>query len=300
MRKLQLPTAEEMEYLKMRIACISEACSRSRWSLAAITIVSCLEIMAMWNQLFAWTRFTAVDLVIKAKDLGPNPQSVLDTETLKDWAQSLYITSPILGIQVSASDFGIIGSVALLVLMLWHYHAVRRENHLISDIFSEVVETFPSWRAYVFHGVIGTQLFATSSQADQSFGELEHVGDRDDVPSRLVRGLVKGLFLLPIIAVAFVIVGDVFSLTMPSPFRMGQDPLFKQLPLNQRLWAIARIAIALVLATTVSKITWRAKEFQDSTEAILHAARKAEFHKLNYQQGNAPTQSADSNVSDSG
>jgi len=279
-----LPTTEQADYLKMRITSISEAASRSRWLFGASIVASSLLLTAIWNELFSWSASMAVDLVTRSHDVvAGSPRQVLDDEYLKDWAQSLYIASPVIGVKIAAADVGVIGAIALLVLSLWHYSALRRENHLIYDTVRETTNHFSDGLSYVFHGIVGTQLFATVSRADQPFRRLDESTTEPRQQDPVLRGLVKSMFMLPVIAVTAVIVGDIYSLMWPSPFRVGDSTsLFFQLSTKMRYWAVARIAFAIAISLLVSRNTLRAAEFQGSTEdllrdvhSLIHAQRAA-------------------------
>lgn len=274
MNERVLPNSDAATYLSMRIDSISEAASRSRWIFGASIVSSCILLTAIWNELASWSSSMAVELVARTSSAASgSARQVLDDEYLKGWAQSLYITSPVIGVKIAAADVGVIGSIVLLVISLWHYSALRRENHLIHNTLREAKRWFPGGLSYSFHGIIGTQLFATVSLADQPFQRVEQTGAEASEKDPVLRLLVKLMFYMPVIAAAAVILGDLYSLMWPSPFRAGDTTsLFFQLAYNMRVWAVVRICFAVALAIVITRNTQRAARFQSSTEDLLRDA----------------------------
>ena len=86
---------------------------------------------------------------------------------LKNWVESMLINVPVLGIRFSISDASVIGSASLTVIAIWLFYTLRRENHAIGQLLHLAKDESQNTKAFVYHGVSATQVFATTSKYDE-------------------------------------------------------------------------------------------------------------------------------------
>lgn len=315
------------EYVKLRLDGISDSAKRARWILCAILVACSIQVIVVWNQhaswmhLFAESRLSSADQLklLCQKDAGlvvcasPFPTSMrinklLEESMLNEWIKSLTFDFPIVGASASVSDLGILGGFVLLVLVAWMSTALRRENHLIHDLFCEARRKIPSFRTIAFYGVVNEQLFAavssdeprstTDKYADEPFSIKEIDAVRAErierrkayrrsflarklslwkMPLReperlryiLPRAIALAIFYAPIITLLMVQIADVYSLYTPSIFRRDEGPLITHLsPFDY----IPRVAVGCALLFFVTRMTVLAFNYQKATVELLQQA----------------------------
>jgi hypothetical protein len=194
----------DVDFFKMRIESIRDASARSRWVFAVATVASLAQIGATWNGSASWLRHFALGA------FADDPVVVeLQKNLLRGWVESLFISVPLLGIRFTNSDASIIGSVALTIISIWLFYAMRRENHLIGQAIRDAADEPQEIKAFVYYGVSGTQVFATLSGNDAPFRSVRESNRRTVFG---IRRLSRALVYLPALAIGLIIVSDVASL----------------------------------------------------------------------------------------
>ncbi|MGE4070723.1 MAG: hypothetical protein AB7E72_06060 [Lysobacterales bacterium] len=158
--------SQELDYVKMRINGVGEAANSARWIFASTTITCMVQLVVLWNFNLSWLRVMVAQDQIRLKSRGANP---LLAETLAtQWVESIYFNIPIISVKASVTDLGIIGGVALLILVTWKLYALKRENYLIEDLLTEVSTKLTTCKSYVYFGIMGHQLFVNVNPGGES------------------------------------------------------------------------------------------------------------------------------------
>lgn len=268
----------EYEFYKMRIEAVLNAAKRSRWVFAASTVASLAQIGATWNLYLSWIRF----IIIYGDDKfqGEGMVKELQIELLKEWVDSTFVSIPLIGIHLTVADASIVGSFALTILTSWFFFSMRRENHLIGLLLRDVkFEKEDEKRAFVFHGILGTQMFATLTNRDVPFTNIDEDATQfRHLPSN--RFVTRVLFFLPVFAIAFTVIFDFFSVFwMPSIFRMPHVPLFElfdDVIKHKRILIeiMLRVLWGSMLAVISAVLIRRVDRFQNGTINMLKSVEK--------------------------
>lgn len=270
--------AHQIEIVKLRLDAVRDASKRCRWLLAAITFAAMIQIAAIWNMYFSWTRNFALEPKLIAK--SGTIERVLQERLLQSWVESTYLSVPILGIRISVSDASVVGSTAMIILAVWFYYAIRRENHVIGDILADSGPLDNDMFELAFSGVWATQVFATVTKRDEKIRTMEQargaLSPTDATPTwfvRLFRAAMKSIFFLPVFAVASVLVADVASIFLiRAPFRVGHTPIGWE---NIGITGWSMLGLCFVLGLVILLVLKEAWGFQQATIELLRDAERS-------------------------
>jgi len=253
-----------IEEIKVRIEAAREAIKRTRLVFLTSSVASLAVILVAWNAYFSWYRSFALE--DKLPENAVTREAHL--ELMKLWVDSHFISIPLLGIRAGVSDMALIGAITLLILALWFFLAMRRENHAIGTLLRDTQQENPIARRMIFHGIVSYLVFITVTQGDHPIRTLK--GEEAREPIKFVRPIVSVLTFLPAIATLTIILMDIFSVVfLSAPFRYPHAPLLTSL--NARAWTQAAVmeGAALVLGTLTSVLCLQANRFSDATGDIL-------------------------------
>jgi hypothetical protein len=119
------------------------------------------------------------------------------------------------------SDAPILGSLSLAIISLWFYFCIRRENHLIAGVLRDARTSDSVVQQRAFYGITGYLVFTTLTNGDEPISSLDQ--PISDKPFFL-RRYIRFLLYLPALAIAFIVLSDVFSLCLPAAIRETSDP----------------------------------------------------------------------------
>jgi hypothetical protein len=311
------PTDHLRGYVDARVRDIENAAQRSRWVYIALITVSWLIISVSYSSSLSWTRSMAEGIEAdwnrnQANAIAAEPdcsepastkcrQAILSrygfdardpvdwmrAQSLSAWTNSLFFEVPIIGARVSSSDAGVVGGVALLLLGIWGFFSARRENHLVYYLIRDAVDWDwdPATRYYVRLQVSATQIF-TSGWHDEplSAPALRVVPNHKRRADWFMRRLLWVMFMLPVVALMFVLGNDIYSLLLDSPLRPGSKILWEVLvyekcgghaglqceAFRSLIWRLGLSAMFMGLQFFVGLKWYR---FQSATSDLLEATR---------------------------
>ena len=151
----------------------------------------------------------------------------LQKELLKTWVNSLFLNFPVLGVRFSIYDAWIIGSFALIVLAAWEFFALRRENDLIARLLQDASQQNQSTKCFVYHGILGTQLFATISDSSEPIRSIHSPGCTSNGSLSIARWVPRFIMNLPATTIACILISDIVTLLYPAPFRRSHRALWE-------------------------------------------------------------------------
>lgn len=219
-----------------------------------------------------------------------NPTTWMQYNFLRDWTGSLFFEIPVVGGRFSAVDVGAIGGVALMLITIWGFFSVRRENHLIYYLVRDAQE----WRwpvealAYLRIQLAATQIFA-SGWHDQPLGGAalrQRFGAGEKVlksSNKIMRALAFAMLCLPVVALLVVLVTDLYTLFIVSPMRDGRRSLLdvitaschRDLQSCADFWKIMlRIGITSLFLLAQLWGSSRMMAFQVATSEILEFTKR--------------------------
>lgn len=277
---------DEKEWLlDSRLQGINESQRRSRISFLALTIASTALVVATWNSYLSWYRgfamkpaWPASNVVVNGKDtLMTNPVVAKANELLiSEWVKSQSINIAPLGIHIGISDAAILGSFAILVIMVWFYYCQRRENHLIGTLLHDEKNSSDEIRKLVFHSIISNSVFTTISNTDAPIKSLKDARPNETEQLTFSRGAFNVLMLLPPFAIFFIISMDILTVTtIDAVFRLPHKPLWDAMSNHEvKLFGIYMAVALLGFAFSLVLAYW-IRSFEKCTRNVL-----SEFSRL--------------------
>jgi len=198
----------ELKTIELRLAAVKEATQRSRFVFIVMTVMSSTIIAGLWNGMLAWDRGWAF------KDVN-GPQKVVRDE----WLRNLYVSASLLGVRVNINDLAVIGSLSLLVIMVWYFFSQRRENRAIVGLLRDCYEDkqIETIGKFVYEAIVQSIVFINMWGGDRPIRGLKK--DSTTQPNELIRYVLRAMTFLPPITVGLIILSDVSSLLSISYLR---------------------------------------------------------------------------------
>jgi len=248
------------EFYDVRIQSIQQAASRNRWVLSAVVVASIATIGSTWN--YAFVQFRSLFLQ-PYEGIGTGFLLDLQRELAKNWIETLFVNIPLLGIRFPASEASLIGGFALGIVSLWLYYCLKVENHLVGQTLRDAISETKELRAYVFHGILGAQVFSSYYKTDAPIASIRETPQ--NAKHKFVSWVSSALNFLPLAAQVFLLCTDVLTIVgwLPSAFRAGSEPP----PLTAGLFA--RGLFGAAICVFISFQCWRADQYERATRHLL-------------------------------
>ena len=277
----------QKDFYDMLLANAKEASQRARWIFTVAIIVSLVQLGAVYNFGYSETRDYVEDLVFRDGMLRgmqlpsprPPPAAVasaaaqrgvgeaalkeLRTQMIRSWVEEQTFTISLLGIRMHAADAGLLGSLAMISVMVWLFHGVRRENRLVAAILGIATAEPASTRAFVYHALAGSQLFSRL--------EPFHSGGRGVRSDRPASGLASLLTYLPAITLLVMVAVDLQSVFRFDAVHRGlEGALFlHRWPSWRFFFWIAMESLAFAAAWRLCYLThWLQKDTQAQLQSV--------------------------------
>lgn len=250
----------EEKKIEVLLEAASIAIKRARYVFILVNIAAILIFAAQFNAYFPWIR----NVVMRTNDA--HTKEVVN-EIL---TRNLQLVSvPLLGINFSAFDLTVIGSLAALLLAIWFYYCVRREYLVINEVY-KIAEDSPyiEKRAYLYHGIAHYFVYTTAAKRE-----------RPEVftPQTTARAVVKALFFVPAWLPLLIVVFDIISLIRPPQFTQvpGCESLWCVLKhFNQHKEGILRMVFAIILSLFSLSQCWGAYTWDRATRILVDKLQK--------------------------
>lgn len=295
------PTEEvpriRFEALRIRVEGARDAQKRSRLAFVVMTIASVAIIITTYNFHVSWDRHFATTVSYlcskEERQTGepaackglPAPTDKVDDpnyalsyevllsrqaqlDALQEWIRNGVIQVPLLGVRMSISDAAVLGSLGLFIISIWFFFSLRRENHLIGSLLRETQDQGGETMEYVYHGIVSYLVFTVVTDSDAPLRDLRGT----EVTHRriLMRGALRVLFFLPAVAIAFVILMDVFSVAgISAALRFPHVPLISHLDAWDWFKLVLFELSALVFGLATCLVCIRAVEYEAGTGDML-------------------------------
>lgn len=284
----------DTDFYAMRIAVIDEAAQRSRWVMIVSSIAAIAIIGSSWNA-FPLGLYEFGSSLWEAGKFAPDaPTEELQKALLKAWVEGMFVNASVFGIRFSITDAWLLGSGTLLVLAIWQFYALRRENHLIGSLLRDCSGEPMRLRAHVFHGIAGTQVFATVTDDDNPVTTIE---SSKGSSVATVRFAARMLLYLPVAAIIFIIITDVASIAwFDAIFRTVHQPLLTIVKQQTATSGNSSQLISFLVSNGVQEVAalalgfftwfllWRSGRYQQGTVKLLQEARNKGWDAIQHEQ----------------
>jgi hypothetical protein len=129
-------------------------------------------------------------------------------------------------------------------------------------------------RSFVFHGICGTQVFATLTANDEPITELKDP-EQKTVPA--IRFAWKALLYLPIIAIVLIVITDIMSIFWwGTVFRSSHSPLIEEAKRGGTAGVVHFMSVigineiaTLCMGFPTLFLLWRSSRYQSGTITLL-------------------------------
>lgn len=231
-RRLRQETRDiALKTIDLRLAGVREATRRSRFVFIVMTIAAGTILVSLWNSILAWDRSMAFKR--SGNDLIEANQKILTSE----WLERLNISVGLFGIHVSAADLAVVGSGALIIIMVWFFFSQRRENRAVVGLLRYCREQAEAKRFdkalthLVYGDIVQSILFIDLGGGDEPISLVPNTAKPRR--NKMIRGILKGLVFLPPLTILAIIISDCATLFMQSFARDSLEPLWKELWANR-------------------------------------------------------------------
>jgi hypothetical protein len=296
MEKIELLT------IQLRLEGIRHAITRARFTLLVSVIASIAIIVTVWNAYLSdishfatqpyWSQdpnFTKKIQEQRRKEIteatiaGENDiktatpvTDYVQQQIVSEWVKNQVISISLLGIRVSAGDLSVIGSISLFIISIWLFSSMRRENRAIGTllVYANKVQDW-DLKYMVYHGIAHYLVLIDFKHGDKPISDFEDSDNEEIYHVPFVRGMAKLLFLLPSIAILFVIAMDVWTLFRKvSPFRPSDVRVWDALKPSDAYLLVGYDGFALFLFALTTLYCIKMLKFANATSKILDTFRQ--------------------------
>jgi hypothetical protein len=276
------------ERIKAVVTATTSAVARSRFVFLMLNVAVVLSLIALLNAQVPWIRNTEarVTMELKQQCADETSQKSPHCKSLEDTRQNLHrliwndldsLAIPILGVRISSEDLGVIVSPSFLILSIWFWYALRRENHSVLEIRRIANDSDDhELIRYLYHGIAHNFVFTTSSEEDEP--EEEKVGEpsaKKPGKFQFARGSIRFLDWTPVgIPLAVVFVDLLGSFMRHGGFIYENDTTWSHLSHGERMEFIGRCGFALGCALCTYFVNLRCQRWIANTKKMMEELDK--------------------------
>lgn len=285
----------ELKTIEIRLTSIKDATQRSRFVFIIMTIISSAILIVLWNATFSWDS----GLAGLSRDIFSTDASVQRTifnrdQIIGEWIKNQVVSIGLLGIRISVVDLAVIGSLSLIVTMVWFFFSQRRENRAIVTLLRDVYEACEKKRVskevcqLVYHGIVQSVVFIDMGGGDNPISGIKRDGSPPSETKKSfhsyllskipLRTVLSYLVYLPPFTILMIFIADILSLCFPSSIRDCKNALIWCLFSEGEGFSILKIIMFEITALWAIYYTWgicdACKEFSKSTADTIKEFRK--------------------------
>jgi hypothetical protein len=293
-----------LETIKLRLDGVKLAIGRCRFSFLVSMIASIAIIATVWNAHWSsdsgfarqpyWSqdrRFTPEMQKERLANLSSSGKVVTDAgkippekmtevtdqvqrEIVSEWVKNQVISVGLLGIRVSVEDSSILGSLGLLITVMFLFYSVRNENIGIANLFKHA-DNFKDWdeRYMVYQGIVPHLVFIDLGERNRPMDDFEKPTDIKKIP--LVPLRIKALLWLPAVTIFLIVAADILTLYFaPNPFRPSGLPLRSILDEHDLNLRLTYDGIALLLGIWAGVMCGKIVGYATASGRLIQKFRK--------------------------
>ncbi len=239
----------DAEIMQFRLEGVRDAQKMSRLAFAISIIGSLTIALALWNAYFSWYRSFPANAALSSGTTS------VQSEIIRQWVESSYITLPFIGIKVGISDGAVFGSAGLSLLTLWLYLSIKREKKIIKSILNNTNNWSTNNMEWIFYGISSYIFFINITQIDQQTIKFNRqLAGGEYRPNKIMLTVFRVLVYLPAITIASLILLDFISMVwITASYRNPGESLLAQVD----KWDIIKFFFMEVVATAFLVYTTR-------------------------------------------
>ncbi len=257
---------------QFRLEATRDAQKMSRAAFLVSTIVSLAIIITTWNAYYSWY----TDFPLKEKWPQSEVTKEVQRQIIIQWVESQTISVPILGIKIGVSDGSVFGSVALLIITIWFFLSIRRENHVIGFLLQDTIQYIESetrnkseTRKWIYHGIASYMVFSNITGKSEPIRVLSEKIENHQ-PDSMMRWAFKALVFLPPLSIIFLIFSDILTIyILPAFYRFPHTSLIEHLELGDAIKLSFMEAFAFILLILIIILCYKILAYVKCTAAIL-------------------------------
>src|SRR5215203_1680393 len=245
-----------LKTIELRLTAVREATQRSRFVFIVMTIMTSTILIGLWNAILSWDRGMAFRMS-NAGIVGKNQEFVAG-----EWFKNLFVSVGVLGIRISTNDMAVIGSVSLIVIMVWFFFSLRRENRAIVGLLrdcakrADQTELDTNGCELVYEGIVQSLIFTDVGGGDRPVRGLTQTNTKSET-DHFVRQVLEFLVYLPPVTICLVIIADLSSLLLTSYLREDNQVLWRVLYDKALYFEMGKIIAFELIAVFALIYTWR-------------------------------------------
>ena len=257
----------EEKKLEVLLEAASIAIKRARYVFILINMAAVIIFTAQFNSLSPWLENVKTRLEhSKIEESIKEKKIEVINEILRKELEIMSV--PLLGIKVSVFDLAIIGSLATLLLAVWFYYCVRRENIVVEEVVRLARKKGESRhkRAYLYHGIAHYFVYTTAVKKESPAGIT---------PQATARIAIQFLFFVPVLIPWFIISADLISLIKAPVVAdfSGCGYLWCNFTDREKIEVYIRMGIAFILSLLSLSQCWQAYNWDASTRDLVDNLR---------------------------
>lgn len=266
------PSQIVLKTIDLRLAAVREATQRSRFVFIVMTIMASTILVGLWNAIFSWDRGMAF------RQSGEGAVATNQELVATEWFKNLFVSVGILGIRISTNDLAVIGSISLIVIMVWFFFSQRRENRAIVGLLRDCKKQTDNGEfdkdlcELIYEGVVQSIVFIDLGGGDKPISGLTETKEKSET-NYFVRKVLTFLVYLPPITIFLIVLADVFTLFIPSYLRQDTKPLISVLYENKKYLDLGKIiffeAVAIAALVYTRRICNTCRDFSTATSETI-------------------------------
>jgi hypothetical protein len=283
--------AVELKTIELRLNVVKDATQRSRFVFVVMTIMTATILVSLWNAMVSWERNWAFEPRPQASPVASPTASPVASPTLppdlvaknretvtNEWLKNLVVSVGLLGIRISTHDLAVVGSVSLIVVMVWFFFSQRRENRAIVGLLRDCSDKFTRGALgsdvcrMVYEVIVQNIVFIDMGGGDKPIRGLIANGAQSE-RNRFVRRIITGMVFLPPFTILMIVVSDLASLLASSYLRESQEALWKIIWERRSFEVLAKVVgfdtFALFSSFYTLRLCLKCREFSKATAATI-------------------------------
>jgi hypothetical protein len=275
---------EADDYFKEKIQAATQSISRARTVFLISNLASIIVVAANFNLYFSWLRNMIERPVVKN---GPY-EEVLKAIAHARIEDTAIISVPLVGVKFFAADIGILSALTMLVLSVWIYYSLRREQHTVARIAAEVLEggdsgdfsacTVPlpllDKAQYLLYSISAAFVFTTSTRGRLAIGDPARASGPVKAEPKSTKWMAVILIWAPLWTVLLSLALDIGSMFFPSALLSGPR-LNDVLMHKQEIEALIRFAVTGAFAVLIGRIVANASYYSKWTSRVYDTLARA-------------------------
>lgn len=236
-----------MDLMERKLTGLNEAQKRSRTAFFSSVLGSAIVLLLIWNLSFSWSRN------LPDHDDDSWWAKEIFKEKVKPWNSRYFYTLPLLGINMTTDDIGMIGPFALLVLALYYASCETSTRRQVAD----VIKNFGSSHAEEIYVAIKSGMVLNSIDEDHPFENVPV--NKEPVRYRITKGSIyRILIFLPALASVAAIGEDVWGAYIERELHghaVIPTTIFQIMPWQDKIVQIAFDIVGIGMTALVIRFT---------------------------------------------